>query len=160
DATINSKFESFWFGAHVPAGFVIGNYGGTSVGLSQTADEVNIYDAGGNQVTGVGFGASTVGVTFDNAAGIGSPTQPDPTISTLSAVGVNGAFSSSNAAAGQPNEVGSPGVVSGAIPEPGSLLLLVLGASGFACFLFRQRLRIHVATPIPNRRSVLVGSGI
>ena len=45
DATIDSNFESFWFGSSVPAGFTIGNYGGAGVGLSQTADEVNIYNA-------------------------------------------------------------------------------------------------------------------
>jgi len=123
DATIDSKFESFWFGSTVPAGFTIGNYGGLGVGLSQTADEVNIYDAAGNQVTGVGFGLATVGISFDNSAGIGSATQPDPIISLLSAIGVNGAFSSFNAATGQPHEIGSPGIV----PEPGSALLFCLG---------------------------------
>jgi hypothetical protein len=123
DATIDGKFESFWFGPTVPAGFTIGNYGGAGVGLSQTADEVNIYDAAGMQVTGVGFGLATVGISFDNRAGIGSATQPDPIISMLSAVGVNGAFSSFNAATGQPHEIGSPGIV----PEPGSALLLCLG---------------------------------
>jgi hypothetical protein len=125
DAAINGKFESFWFGSSVPAGFTIGNYGGTSVGLSQTADEVNIYNAGGNQVTGVGFGLATVGVSFDNSAGAGSSTQPVPLIATLSVIGVRGAFSSANVASGQPNEIGSPGVV----PEPASALLLVIGAA-------------------------------
>ena len=50
DATIDANFESFWFDGSVPAGFTIGNYGGSGVGLSQTADEVNIYDSAGNQV--------------------------------------------------------------------------------------------------------------
>jgi hypothetical protein len=128
DTTIDNNFKSFWFGNNVPAGLTIGNYGGSGVGLSQSADEVNIYDAGGNQIVGVGFGASTLGVTFDNTAGIGSSTQPDPLISTTSMVGVNGAFASANAAAGQPNEIGSPGVT-GITPEPGAGLLLGLGAA-------------------------------
>jgi hypothetical protein len=124
DSTINSNFENFWFGANVPAGFTIANYGGAGVGLGQGGDEVNIYNAGGTEVTGVGFGATTVGVSLDNFAGIGSPTQPDPIISTNSVVGVNGGFGSFNAAVGQANEVGSPG----AVPEPASALLLGVGA--------------------------------
>src|SRR5690606_14093156 len=40
----------------------------------------------GRKVTGVAFGASTTGVTFDNTAGASGP------IPTLSVVGVNGAF--------------------------------------------------------------------
>jgi hypothetical protein len=124
DATLDANFESFWFGSNVPAGFTIGNYGGAGVGLSQTADEVNIYNASGTEITGVGFGVSSTGVTFNNVAGIGSNSQPDPIISTVSVVGVDGAFASANAAAGQPNEIGSPGVV----PEPTSALLLTAGA--------------------------------
>ncbi len=125
DATIDSNFTNFWFGGSVPSGFTIGNYGGTGVGLSQTADEVNIYDAAGNQVTGVGFGASAVGVSFDNSAGVGSATQPVPIISTPSAVGVNGAFSSFNSVPGQPHEIGSPGVT---VPEPNSMFLICAAA--------------------------------
>jgi hypothetical protein len=126
DATLQANFISFWFDGNVPAGLTIGGYGGAGVGLSQTADEVNIYNAAGTQITGVGFGVSPVGVSFDNAAGVGSATQPVPLISTLSVVGVNGAFASFNAATGQPHEIGSPGVVS--VPEPSSALLVLLGA--------------------------------
>ena len=128
DATIDANFENFWFGGTVPSGFIMGNYGGAGVGLSQTADEVNIYDQAGNQVTGAGFGATSVGVSLDNSAGVGSSTQPVPIISTNSVAGTSGAFSSANAASGQPNEIGSPGVISSAVPEPGSAMLLVLGA--------------------------------
>src|SRR6202000_1118551 len=39
-------------------------------GLSQSGDEVNVYDAGDNLVTGVSFGASQNQLTFDNSAGI------------------------------------------------------------------------------------------
>lgn len=137
DATIDSNFESFWFGSSVPAGFTIGNYGGASVGLSQTADEVNIYNAGGNLVTGVGFANATLGVSFDNSAGAGSSTLPVPIISTLSVVGVRGAFSSFNAAVSQPHEIGSPGVV----PEPGSALLLAIGAVALPLTRAAKKLR-------------------
>lgn len=135
DATVDSNFENFWFGTKIPTGFTIGNYGGTGVGLSQTADEVNIYNAGGTEVVGVGFGASTLGVTFDNTAGIGSASQPDPIISTNSAVGVNGAFSSANAATGQANEIGSPGFAS--VPEPASVAMMLF--AGAACYGSRTR---------------------
>src|SRR6202034_1427975 len=42
-------------------------------GLSQSGDEVNVYDAGENLVTGVSFGASENKVSFDNSAGITGP---------------------------------------------------------------------------------------
>src|SRR5262249_41640565 len=59
DATIKAAFSQVWYGsATPPAGIRIGFYGGTGVGLSQTADEVNLYDASQNHVTGVAFGAS------------------------------------------------------------------------------------------------------
>ena len=134
DATIDANFKAFWFGANVPAGFTMGNYGGASVGLSQTADEVNIYDSSGSEVTGVGFGAATLGVSLDNSAGMGSSTQPNLIISTNSIAGVHGAFSSANAAAGQANEIGSPGSIG--VPEPASA---VLGGIGL-CALFAGRL--------------------
>jgi hypothetical protein len=119
DSTLDSNFESFWFGSSVPSGFTIGNYGGTSVSLSQTADEVNIYNAGGTEVTGVGFAASATGISFDNSAGVGSNSQPDPLIATVSVIGVNGAFSSANTGSASTHEIGSPGL----LPEPGSALL-------------------------------------
>ena len=57
------------------------------------------------------FGSGTSGVSFDNAAGTGGTETPPPLISTLSAVGVNGAF-----AAG--GETGSPGTITEP-PPPG-----------------------------------------
>lgn len=110
DAAIAANFKTAWFGSNVPAGFLMGGYGGSGVGLSATADAVNIFDAGGALVTRVAFSAATTGVTFDNAAGASG------SISTLSAVGVHGAFLSPN------GEVGSPGVV----PEPASFALFAL----------------------------------
>ena len=75
-----------WFGTTPPASLLVGTYTGSGVGLSTGSDAVNLFDAAGRRITGVSFGASTTGVTFDNAAGVAGP------ISTLSAVGINGAF--------------------------------------------------------------------
>jgi hypothetical protein len=140
DTTLDSNFESFWFGNSVPAGFTIGNYGGAGVGLSQTADEVNIYNAGGTEVVGVGFGVSSTGISFDNAAGLGNSTQPDTIIAIPSVVGIDGAFSSANVVAGQPNEIGSPGVIA-AVPEPTSFALVCLGAGVIAVSRTARRSR-------------------
>ncbi|MES1164477.1 MAG: lamin tail domain-containing protein, partial [Verrucomicrobiota bacterium] len=70
DAAILAAFSTAWFGsATPPAGVLIGAYGGSGVGLSNDGDAVNLFDASGNRVTGVSFGASTAGRTFDNTAG-------------------------------------------------------------------------------------------
>jgi hypothetical protein len=129
DATIDANFISFWFGASAPAGFTIGNYGGAGVGLSQTADAVNIFDSTGTLVTGVSFNASSTGVSFDNAAGLGGTSFPTPVISTVSVVGTNGAFDSFAVGSTSAHEIGSPGVIASAAPKPGSALLVCLGAS-------------------------------
>lgn len=119
DTTIDAAFISAWFGGDTPSGFVIANYGGSGVGLSATADAVNIYNSSGVLQAFVSFNASTVGFTFDNTAGING------LISQLSATGVNGAFLSFNGA-----EVGSPGNIT-TVPEPTSLALGGLGLAAF-----------------------------
>ncbi|AFY32946.1 SdiA-regulated domain-containing protein [Calothrix sp. PCC 7507] len=106
DAATASAFKSAWFGNNVPSGFTIGTYSGAGIGLSTGGDEVNLFDAIGNRITGVSFGTSTTGFTFNNAAGLGSATLPLPTISTLSVAGVNGAFLASDGV-----ETGSPGKI-------------------------------------------------
>ena len=111
DATKAAAFETAWFGTSVPAGFQIGTYSGSGVGLSSSGDQVNVFDATGKPVTGVSFGAATSGVSFDNAAGIGDTTVPPPTISTLSVAGVNGAFTASG-------ETGSPGTIVAGLVGP------------------------------------------
>jgi hypothetical protein len=97
-----ASFTTTWFGASPPAGFTIGTYSGSGVGLSTSGDAVNIYDSTGTLVTAVTFGGSDTSApfhSFDNAAGASG------SISTLSAAGVNGAF----VAANDSTEIGSPG---------------------------------------------------
>jgi uncharacterized protein YjiK len=108
-ATTAASFRSVWFGSNPPRATQIGSYSGSGVGLSSSGDEVALFDAAGNLVTGIGFGASPAAApftTFDNHAGAGSSTLPLPVIATFSADGVNGAFK----APGDASEIGSPGV--------------------------------------------------
>ena len=114
DAGIDASFITAWFGGSAPVGFTVANYGGSGVGLSATADAVNIYDSTGVLQAGVTFNASTSGFTFDNSAGLSG------SISQLSAVGVNGAFNSVTG-----SEIGSPGIVP--VPEPSILALAGVG---------------------------------
>jgi predicted extracellular nuclease/uncharacterized protein YjiK/2',3'-cyclic-nucleotide 2'-phosphodiesterase (5'-nucleotidase family) len=107
DATLITSFSTAWFGSAIPpSNVLIGTYGGSGVGLSTAGDAVNLFDASGNRVTGISFGPSTIGSTFDNTAGLGSTTLPLPTVSTLSAIGINGAFLASDGL-----ETGSPGTI-------------------------------------------------
>ena len=95
-ATTKAAFLTAWFGANAPAGLQVGSYTGSGIGLSTGGDNVNLFDAAGNRVTGISVPASTTGFTFDNAAGAGSSVLPLPLVSTLSVVGVNGAFLAAN----------------------------------------------------------------
>lgn len=97
-------FRSNWFGATPPAGLQIGNYTGSGVGLGTGGDAVNIYSSNNVLMASVSFGASPTGpyATFDNAAG-----RNNTNVTTLSAVGINGAFVAVNAA----GEIGSPGIM-------------------------------------------------
>jgi uncharacterized protein YjiK len=116
DATVTAAFAQAWFGTStLPTGFLIGHYGGSGVGLSTGGDQVNLFDASGSPVTGVAFGASPSSApfaTFDNTAGLGSTTLP-PTITTMSAVGTNGAFLAADGV-----EIGSPGTIGTVTPPP------------------------------------------
>lgn len=105
NAATATAFQTAWFGTNVPVGFTIGTYSGGGIGLSTGGDAVNIFDGSGNRVTGVAFGTSTTGFTFDNAAGAGSSTLPLPIISTLSVAGTNKAFLAVDGV-----ETGSPGL--------------------------------------------------
>jgi uncharacterized protein YjiK len=99
-----AAFETAWFPGGTPSGFLIGAYE-NGPGLSKGGDQVNVFDAAEELVTGVAFGAATVKVSFDNAAGIGGTTKPPPTISTPSVVGTDGAFTNAG------GETGSPGTI-------------------------------------------------
>ena len=124
DVSNGAALTAAWFGANVPAGFTLGFYGGSGIGLSSTADAVNLFDSGGSFVAGVNFGTGTLGISFDNSAGLSGA------ISQLSAVGVNGAF---NSVAG--SEIGSPGIV--VVPEP---TVLSFGLLGLVGTVLRRRL--------------------
>lgn len=103
-----SAFVTTWFGGNVPAGLQVGYYSGSGIGLSTGGDAVNIFDAQGNRLAGIAFGASDAASpyqSFDNKAGLNATTLPLPVVSTLSEAGVNGAF----VAVGDAAEIGSPG---------------------------------------------------
>ena len=109
-----------WWG--LSASVQVGTYTGSGVGLSSTADAVNIYNSSGALADGVSFGAATKGVTFG--------WDPDTgTFGGLSQAGVNGAY-----AAPQDGDIGSPGVV----PEPSMVALIGLGAAAVLIFRHRQ----------------------
>jgi uncharacterized protein YjiK len=104
-----SAFRSLWFGAGALRVPQIGSYSGSGVGLSGNGDEVVLFDAAGNLVTGVGFGVAPSAApfaSFDNHGGLGGTALPLPVNAALSALGVNGAF----VAAGDASELGSPGI--------------------------------------------------
>jgi len=103
DATILANFSKAWFGTSTPpSGFHFGFYGGSGVGLSASADAVNVFDAAGNLVSRVNFGTATATASFDNKSGASL-------VSTLSVAGVDGASVSFNGA-----ETGSPGTTTNA----------------------------------------------
>ena len=77
----------------------VGTYTGSGIGLSSSGDGVNLFNAPGYWVTGVSFGAATDTFTFDNTAGL-------DTVTSLSAVGVDGAFLADDGV-----ETGSPGAI-------------------------------------------------
>ncbi|MDZ4821698.1 MAG: lamin tail domain-containing protein [Planctomycetota bacterium] len=119
DPMLVSDFKTLWFGANPPVGLQIGLYSGSGIGLSTSGDGVNIFNGSNGPEASVTFGGNSGPMTFDNAAGLNNAA-----ISTLSAIGVNGAF----AAVNESTSIGSPG----AVPEPGSILLLIVGAGAFA----------------------------
>jgi hypothetical protein len=125
-------FRSFWGG---PAATVqIGTYNGAGVGLGTGGDAVNVFDSAGAVLARVDVGASTAGRTFDNAAGLNNVL-----LSTLSTVGVNGAFTSTGTLTGGASgfDIGSPGLVA-AIPEPASVALLLGGLAALAAVARRR----------------------
>jgi len=102
-------FINTWFAGTAPTGLQIGSYSGSGVGLSTSADAVNIYDTLGALKANVDFRASSTGpfASFDNASALNNTT-----LTQLSIAGTNGAF----IAATDPNEIGSPGAI---VNQPG-----------------------------------------
>lgn len=129
-SSLASTFKTVWFGNNAPAGLQVGFYNGSGVGLSTTADAVNIFNSSGALQANVSFGASTSAspfATFDNSARLNNTT-----ISQLSVSGTNGSF----VAAGDANQIGSPGFAP--IPEP-STYALILGLGVMATAAFRRK---------------------
>lgn len=118
-------FISTWFGANPPSGLLIGSYTGSGIGLSTTGDAVNLYNSSGVLQASVSFGSSPAGPsypTFDNTAGL-----DNVTLTQMSAVGVNGAFTAANDAA----EIGSPlNINYAAAPLPVTIASLRAAQSG------------------------------
>jgi hypothetical protein len=134
DSALASAFVNNWFGGMTPAGLQIGFYGGSGIGLGTGGDAVAIFDGSGAQRATVSFGDSTGEPTlasFDNAAGL-----DNVTVSQLSTVDVNGAFSIANSLGN--TEIGSPGVVA-AIPEPQTYALFLAGLGLVGAVVRRRR---------------------
>ncbi len=90
----------------------IGFYSGGGLGLSSTADGVNIFDASSTNIASVSFGASTTGVSF----GYNTDTL------TFGALSVVGQYTARLADGAVPVSIGSPGTV----PAPAAAGLLAL----------------------------------
>lgn len=111
DAAVAAAFATAWFGAPTPPpGLQIGAYGGSGIGLSTGGDAVVLFDGAGSRQVGISFGASTTGVTFDNASGAGGASASLPLLAVLSTIGVNGAFMAADGV-----EIGSPGSVAASV---------------------------------------------
>ena len=132
ETAASAAFLSTWFGDQAPLGLQIGNYTGKGVGLSQSGDAVNLYNASGELHASLTFGSSEgLTQTFDNSAGLNHTS-----VSQLSVSGVNGAFAAVNDLV----EIGSPGAIAAAVPEPQSYALLLAGLGVFG-IIARKRQR-------------------
>lgn len=117
-ATTQANFVNAWFNGSAPVGLQFGSYSGSGVGLSQSGDAVNIFNAAGTVLARVDFGVPTGTATFDNSAALNNVT-----LTQASVANTNHAFTSSA------GEIGSPGL----IPEPGTYAFLSgLAVLGFA----------------------------
>lgn len=113
-ATAEALRAAWALGPEVKIGF----YSGSGIGLSTDGDAVNLFNASGTRITGVSFGASTSGFTFENVSGV-----------KLSVAGVNGAYTL-NGETGSPGriaapltEVKTPGQIVGTVPPQLALTL-------------------------------------
>jgi hypothetical protein len=147
---LKATFLATWFGANPPAGLQVGSYTGTGIGLSTGGDAVNLYDPAGVLRAHVDFKASPAGPsfpTFDNAAA-----SNGGTIALLSVAGVNGAF----VAAGDPNEIGSPGTAVSSFILPSSARLAGLGGAFYTTDLTVANTGVLPATVVLK----FLGNGI
>ena len=125
-------FQAYWDGP--VSGVQIGTYSGSGVGLSTAGDAVNVFDNAGTVLARVDFGASTIGRTFDNSAGLNNVT-----LTTLSTLGVNGAFNSTVNPTGTTSlDIGSPGRIA-AVPEPATFATLAGGLFAIGTLARRRR---------------------
>jgi 2',3'-cyclic-nucleotide 2'-phosphodiesterase (5'-nucleotidase family)/uncharacterized protein YjiK len=123
-ASTIATFRSTWFGANPPPALQIGSYTGSGAGLSTGGDAVVLYDVNNVRQAKVFFGASPLVspfATFENAAG-----ADNVNLTTLSAVGVNGAF----VALTDADEIGSPGAIFNSPTYTLQLLHLADGEAG------------------------------
>jgi len=109
-ATAVPNYQAFWnlgSGIGTVRNPKLGSYTGSGIGLSSSGDGVIIFDAAGNEVNRVAFGAATTGYSFywsyDSAGVLGS--SPAGTVSQSP---LNNAYTVSSGS-GQPN-TGSPGI--------------------------------------------------
>jgi len=116
-----------WWGSSLGSSVQIGTYSGSGVGLSGTADHVNVFDGAGATVDQVIFTTATAGDTFQFDGNGSSGRSP----SGLSVNGVNGAFTSGN------GDIGSPGVAP--VPEPTTMALAGLGGLAALVALRRRK---------------------
>lgn len=134
-STTRTAFLSNWFGANPPAGLQVGAYSGGGVGLSTGGDAVNLYDTNNVRRASVAFGIAPSSVpfaTFENAAA-----ADVVTLTTLSAVGVNGAFTALNSPT---TEIGSPGLIEAVVTDDATVAIadasVVEGNSGSLAMSF------------------------
>jgi hypothetical protein len=133
-AATATSFVNNWFGGTAPAGFAIGTYSGSGIGLSTAGDAVNLFDGSGALQTRVDFGASPTAspfASFDNSIGANNVTLNN---ANLSVVGTNGAFSVIHTA----TEIGSPGAIA-AVPEPETYGMLLAGLALIGGIARRRR---------------------
>ena len=125
-------FVSAWGGGFTA--FSRDDFGGPDnfSSLSSTGDQIEIYDADPN----AGSAMLVASAMFGDSNGGGSSFEwlADGTAAGFSVVGENGAFvAPGDGAGGIGTDIGSPGVVASAVPEPTSFALLALLGLGAVC---------------------------
>jgi Lamin Tail Domain len=133
--TTVADFQTFWFGsvAAAPAGLkIIGPYSNDN--LSSSADAITLFDSSGTLVDRLDYPGTPAGGT---ASGVSRNPGSASALGILG-VGKNSLWVNSTSgdsfgsfpAAGNPNLIGNPGLYP--VPEPASVVLMILGAFGAA----------------------------